>query len=467
MVWSKSWRFSLVALAGIAGSVLASPENGTALHRAIYEGRSQDAKALLAEGADPSAPNPYGVTPLILACTNGDTELVKDLLAAGADPNEEGIGGETPLMTAARNGRPAPVKVLLEAGAKVDARDRKGQTALMWAAAEGHAEAVKLLLAGGADREAVLGSGFNAWFFAAREGHRDVIEVLLADGVEVNAPLKNNGGGGRAPKNGTSALIFAIENGHFELGVRLLEAGADPNDMRSGYAPLHVMTWARKPKRGDGIDGAPPPRVSGNVTSLEFVDALVKSGAAVNAQLERGPSGGSRLGRPGSTPFLLAARTADLPLMKLLLEHGADPRLPNEQGRTPLLAAAGVALGPEADEAASEDDAVAAVSYLLELGADINVVDKEGDTVMHAAAYKQSPKLVRLLADRGADIAIWNRKNKRGWTPLLIAQGFRYGNFKPSDATIAALYEVMRSAGIEPPEAPARPVVGKKEEYQK
>ena len=123
----------------------------------------------------------------------------------------------------------------------------------------------------------------------------------------------------------------------------------------------------------------------------------------------------------------------------------------------PLLAAAGVVLGPERDEAATEGEAMVAVSYLLDLGAEIDVVDREGDTVMHAAAYKQSPRLVGLLAERGADIDVWNRKNKRGWTPLLIAQGFRYGNFKPSAETIAALSEVMRAAGVEPPPAPPRP----------
>ena len=461
----KSWRFSplsLLALASLSGSLVASPEEPAGLHLAVYEDRTADAKALLAKGADPKEANRYGVTPLTLACENGNAELVSALLAAGAKAK----GGHTPLMTAARTGRPKPIELLLRAGAKVNARDDKGQTALMWAAVEGHTGVVNSLLEAGANPEAKLDSGFNAWFFAARQGHRGVIDALLANGAKVNAPMKNKGGGGRTPKNGTSALILAIENGHFALATRLLEAGADANDMRSGYAPLHVLTWVRKPRRGDGIDGAPPPRGSGLMTSLEFVEVLVKHGARINAQLTRGASGGNRLGRPGATPFLLASRTADLPLMKLLVKLGADYRLPNHQGRTPLLAAAGVALGPEADEAASEDEAVLAVNYLLELGARIDIVDKEGDTVMHAAAFKQAPKLVRLLAEKDADIEVWNRKNKQGWTPLLIAQGFRYGNFKPSDETIAALSEVMLAAGVHPPKAPPRPVIGKKEKYQ-
>ena len=461
-----NWLFSVLALACLTSSLLAAPANTTALLDAIYEDRTEDAKALIDKGADPKAANRYGVLPLTLACKNGNADLVSALLKAGADADAEGKGGHTPLMTASQTGLLKPVQLLLDAGAKVNATDRKGQTPLMWAAAEGHTDVVKLLLDAGADREAKLGSGFNAWFFAARQGHRGVIDALLAEGADVNAPVKNKGGGGRTPKNGSSALILAIENGHFELAARLLEAGADANDARSGFAPLHVLTWVRKPVRGDGVDGAPPPRGSGKMTSLEFVEALVKCGADVNGRLERGASGGNRLGRPGATPFLLAARTADLPLMKLLVKLGADYRLPNKQGRTSLLAAAGVALGPEADEAASEDEAILAVNYLLELGAEIDVVDDEGDTVMHAAAYKQAPKLVRLLAEKSANIEVWNRKNKKGWTPLLIAQGFRYGNFKPSDQTIAALSEVMLAAGVNPPKAPPRPVIGKKEKYQ-
>ncbi len=471
---SRLSTISLLVSTLLTSTLLASDPP---LHRAVYEDRTADAKALLAKGADSQAKNRYGITPLTLACTNGNAALVKALLAAGADANALGQGGMTPLMTAARTGRPAPVKMLLDAGAKVNASDRKGQTALMWAAVEGHAPVVRILLDAGADHEAALNSGFNAWFFASRQGHGEVIDVLLDAGADVNAALKTKSaakggwgtsGKGRAPRNGTSALIFAIQNGHFALAAKLLEAGADANDMRSGSTPLHILTWVRKPVIGDGIDGQPPPQGSGDMTSLAFVEVLIKKrGADVNAQLGGPEALGKVLGRPGSTPFLLASRTADLPYMKLLVKHGADPKLPNKQGRTPLLAAAGVVLGPQMDEAATEDDAVAAVKYLLdELGADIDVVDKERDTVMHAAAYKQSPVLVRLLAERGADIEVWNTKNRRGWTPLLIAQGFRYGNFKPSADTAAALGEVMKAADVEAPPAPPRPGTGKKEEYQ-
>src|SRR5205823_13274663 len=131
--------------------------------------------------------------------------------------------------------------------------------------------------------------------------------------------------GGYGAKNGTSALILAVENGHFELAVELVKAGADPNDQRSGFTPLHTLTWVRKPNRGDDPDGQPPPAGSGNLTSLQFVRELVKAGADVNMRLEKGATGRGKLGMPGATAFLLASKTADLAYMKLLVELGADP----------------------------------------------------------------------------------------------------------------------------------------------
>src|SRR6185436_11287504 len=103
------------------------------------------------------------------------------------------------------------------------------------------------------------------------------------------------------------------------------------------------------------------------------------------------------------------------------------------------------------EEAGTEGEALAAVEYLLTLGLDVNTVDANGETAMHGAAYKSLPKMVQLLADKGAKIDVWNKKDKYGWTPLLIAEGFRPGNFKPSFETIAAIHKVMKAAGVTPP----------------
>jgi ankyrin repeat protein len=420
----------------------------TALHWAVHHDDLPTTKALLAGGANASATNNYGVPPLSLACVNGNERIVRELLVAGADPNTTLRGGETVLMTAARTGRVGPVAALLERGAKVDAEDRKGQTALMWAAADGQAEVVALLIKSGADMHHRLKSGFTPLLFAARDGRIEVVQTLLKAGANPNEAIETEKSGKRAPLEGTSALALAVENGHFELAMELVNSGADPNDQRSGDTALHVVTWVRKPNRGDDEAGQPPPEGSGKLTSLDFVRKIVAKGADVNARLKKGDSGRGKLSLKQATPFLMASKTADLPLIKLLVELGADPSTPNADGSTPLMAAAGLGCLAPDEEAGTEAECVEAVKYLLTLGADINVVDRNGETAMHGAAYKSLPKVVHFLADNGAKIDTWNTTNRWGWTPLRIAEGYRPGNFKPSFETIAALREVMSAAGV-------------------
>jgi ankyrin repeat protein len=428
----------------------AQADGMTALHWAVEQDDTALARRLIAADADVRAANRYGVTPLAVACTNGNADIVEQLLAAGADPNGALPGGETALMTAARTGRIGPVKSLLTRGADVNAREHKGQTALMWAAAEGNAEVADALLAAGAEFRAALPSGFSPLFFAVREGRQEVVFQLLKAGINVDEIMRPERKVA-ANKKASSALILAVENGHFELAVALLNAGADPNIHPAGFSALHALTWVRKPIRGDGD---PPPIGSGNVNSLEMVRGLVKHGADVNVRLENGESGRGRFTTTGSTPFELAARASDVPLLRLLHELGADPQLANVDDCPPLLAAAGVgALSDGDDSAGTDDEAIATVRYLLDLGADVNAVDKHGETVMHGAAYLSRWQLVQLLADNGAKIDVWNQKNKLGWTPLMIAQGHRPGNFRPDPATITAFERAMRSQGLEPPKA--------------
>src|SRR5256886_1006955 len=258
---------------------------------------------------------------------------------------------------------------------------------------------------------------------------------------------------GKGPRKGMSPLVLAVENGHFDLAVALLEAGADPNDQRSGFTVLHALSWVRKPNRGDDPDGEPSPIGSGKLSSLQFVRKLVEHGGAVNARLKNGKGGPGSYSRVGATPFLMAAATADTPYMRLLLELGADPSLANTDNCTPLMVACGIGVGGAAanEVAGTEPEVLEAAQMLLDLGLDPNAVDANGETAMHGAAYKNLPKVVQFLADKGAKIEIWNRKNKYGWTPLLIAEGHRPGNFKPSAETIAALHRVMVAAGVSPP----------------
>jgi ankyrin repeat protein len=430
----------------------------TALHWAAYLDDFEIAKLLVAAGADAKAANRYQVTPLSLACVNGNTTIVELLLDAGADPNTTLRGGETVLMTAARTGRSGPVQALLARHANVNAKERRGQTAIMWAAAEGHTEVVRLLIQADADFSTPLDSGFTPLFFAVREGRTETVSALLEAGADVNSTIQPRKGTGKGPRSGTSPLMLAVENGHFELAMTLLEAGADPNDQRSGFTALHAMTWVRKPNRGED-DGDPAPFEAGTLSTLPFIEKLVEHGADVNTRLKNGKSGPGLYNKSGATPFLMAAATADTAYMRLLVELGADPLLANVDHCTPLMVATGIGIGAAAanETAGTEPEVLEAVQLLLSLGVDVNAVDKNGETALHGAAYKNLPKVVQLLADNGAKIEVWNRKNKYGWTPLRIAEGFRPGNFKPSFETIAALQQVMRAAGIEPPPPSAVP----------
>jgi ankyrin repeat protein/dienelactone hydrolase len=423
----------------------------TALHWAAYHDDQQLADVLIKAGADAKAANRYGVAPLSIACTNGNAAIVELLLNAGADPNTSLNGDETVLMTAARTGKLAPVKLLIARGADVNAKERGGQTALMWAAAEGHVEVVNALIEAGADFRTPLKSGFTPLFFAVREGHCAVSRRLLAAGCDVNAVMRTEQPSrfGRGNLRFTP-LLLAVENGHFELAEQLLAMGADPNAEPAGYTALHAMSWVRKPIRGDGD---PPPMGSGKYNSLDMVRILVAAGADLNARFKRGKSELGRFTYTGSTPFLLAAQASDVPLMKLLVELGADPTIPNADGTTPLLAATGVgALGDGDESAGTEEEAILATEFLLKLGADINAVDSNGETAMHGAAYQSRADLVKFLVKNGASIDVWNHENRAGWTPLVIAVGYRPGNFRPSPDTIFAIEAAMVAAGAALPD---------------
>ena len=417
----------------------------TALHWAVFHQRTSLVQQLIVAGAKVDIQTLYSVTSLSIACMLGNESIVRLLADAGADVNLALPSEETPLMTAARNGNAEVVRVLLNHGAAINATERKGQTALMWAAAEGNANAVQVLIESGADLNIKLSSGFNAMMFAAREGRLEVASRLLDAGMDVNASMGKGNGQGREARRGTSALMLAVESGHFELALFLVQRGADPNDQRSEYTPLHALTWVRKPASGDGIDGDPSPRGSGNVSSLDFVSRLIEAGANPNAQLEKGPAGKARLNMKGATPFLLACKTADLPLLRVLLDAGADPNLSNVDNCCPLLAASGIGTTSVGEEPGTESEVIETIEFLLGIGADINAIDNNKESAMHGAAYRAYPKVAKLLAERGSNPSIWNHKNKHNWTPLTIAQGSRPGSVKPDPVMEATLQQLLQS----------------------
>ena len=409
-------------------------DGATALHWAVHVDDLHTADLLIRAGARVNAANDTGVTPIFLACTNRNAAMVERLLTAGANPNAALLNGETVLMTCSRTGEIGAVDALLARGANVNAKESShDQTALMWAAAQKHPRVVRALVEHGADVRArsrvytqtvtsevtqragreelnypVLRGGSSPLLFAARVGDAESARVLLEAGADVNDALPN----------GTSALVEAAHSGQQAAGVLLLDKGADPNTAAAGYTALHAAVL-----RG----------------GLDLVKALLAHGANPNAQITKGTPvrrNSEDFELPatlvGATPYLLAAKFLEVDIMRVLAAGGADPRLSMKTGATPLMVAAGLGAGAQADRRGlsvldggkMEDErrVLEAIRVAFDLGGDVNAVSQAGDTALHGAAALGYNTVVQFLADHGADL---NIKNKRGQTALAAIAGRR------------------------------------------
>jgi ankyrin repeat protein len=419
-------------------------DGSTALHWAVEHDDEALTSALLTAGARARVANRHSIAPLHLAATNGNASIVQRLIASGADVNGATPGGETPLMMAARTGIPETVKALLAHGATVDARESwRGQTALMWAASENNAAAVRLLLEAGADMKATSTNGkFTALVFAVRGGHIEAARALLDAGANVNERLPD----------GMSALVLSLYNAHFEMAAFLLDRGADPNAAEQGWTALHQVVWSRRPNRGFNMPGAVP---TGRVDSLDLVRKLVAKGANVNARMTKEPRDGNRnmLNRIGATPFVMAAKSADVPLMRVLLDSGADPTIKTADGTSALMVAAGVGVYGPGESPGTHDEAFEAVKLAFAVGGgDVNDANRDGETALLGAVYRGGAvPVIQFLAENGARLDV---PNKKQWTPLLAAEGVVYASsgIRRYPEAAALIRRLMREKGLPIPE---------------
>jgi ankyrin repeat protein len=161
----------------------------------------------------------------------------------------------------------------------------------------------------------------------------------------------------------------------------------------------------------------------------------------------------------GATPFLISAQANDVAVMRELVAHGADPNLATNQGTTPLMVAAGIGHLPGMSRS-TESNALEAIKLCLELGADVNALNKNNDTALHGAAWRHfADSIVQYLVERGADM---NAKNKRGWTPLVIAEGIRTGGNTVFSPSTTALLKKL-GAAPSPPDISRVPEAGEEE----
>jgi ankyrin repeat protein len=412
----------------------AASDGTTPLHWAVEQDRLDRVNALVSSGANVNAKNRYGTTPLVLAATTGDASVVAALLKAGADVRVSVPETGSVLMTAARTGSPEVIKLLLAAGANVNFADSySGQTALMWAAAEGHSEAINALLAGGAKVDAQAHDKKTALFFAVRKGDMDSVQALIAAGADVNARTapeelpnceicKQYPTGTKYSPFGDSMLVIAILNANFDVADLLLNKGADPNAAGTHWSPLHALIRIRDYEETQ----FPAPKGTGKLDSLEFAKHLLAHGANPSARAEgyttqRSSGDQNYLEFKGATPFFLAAKAADLPMLHLLLAAKADYTTPTENHTTPLMVAAGVGC-VTGQWIEPEHDVLATVKILVEdLHADVNAQSDAHETPLHGAACRAADSVVQYLADKGAKLDV---KNADGMTPLdLVVEG--------------------------------------------
>ncbi len=439
----------------------AEPDGTTALHWAAHWNDSESVDLLLKAGAIPKLANRYGATPLSEAAAYASGAVVERLLKAGADPNTiSTTQGETVLMTAARAGNEDAVKTLLDHGAYVDARETyRGQTAAMWAAAEGHAGVIRLLAAHGADLNVrsldhdtrppkieagtplapIFRGGLSALHYASRQGEIEAVKALLDAHADIN----------QQDSDGNTALVLAILNAHYDLAELLIDRGADVNlGNQDGRAPLftaidmHDADWSPRPAR----------RETSAATSMDVIKSLLAHKANVNAQLTAASpivkvaqDTGDRTLSAGATPFLRAARSADVEVMKLLLDHGADPKLANKDGYNALLAAAGVSWNDHIK--GSEAQALEAVKLCVDKGLDVNAATDKGDTALHGAALRGADSIVKFLVEKGGRLDV---QNKQKLTPLDVAMGKVSGTGgapgEPHESTVKLIQSLLPAA---------------------
>ncbi|HEY1242600.1 MAG TPA: ankyrin repeat domain-containing protein [Bryobacteraceae bacterium] len=493
----------------------ANRDGSTPLWLASINGDAAVISALLQAGADANEPLPLGRTPLMAAARTGNVDAIKALIDHGANVNvKEKLRGTTPLMWAADEGHAAAIQFLIQHGADVRAQSdpaergrgpalgkandpRKAVAAQAAALAAGKPLGLEDLSAlrgddngiGGAaggragrggrrgagagndqgfdvnDDAAVAafgfrnrpapkdGGGLTPLVYAVRADNLDSVKTLLAAGADIN----------QVTAYGWTPLLVATQNRYYRLGAYLIEHGANVNlTNKGGWTPLYLATDNRNIESGDY------PVRKGDMDHLDFIKLLLDKGADVNARVKdstetRTVFTNQWLDENGATAFLRASQSGDLVLMKLLLAHGADPKIDTVLHVTALHVAAGIGWVEGITYEWSPEATLDAVKMLLDLGLDVNAQADTGRTALHGAAHKGRTDVIQVLADHGAklDVRDYGNTDNRGgklavhtWQPVDYADGLvRVGVQSAIGHPEAGLLlrKLMTAAGLQAP----------------
>ena len=287
----------------------------------------------------------------------------------------------------------------------------------MWAAHENNAPAITTLLAAGAERDARSTAGdFSALLFAVRAGAVDATRALLDAGADANETLLD----------GTSALVLAATNAHYEVAARAARARRRPERRGArldGAAPDRVVAPLEH-----GLQPARAPRRPASSTASSSSASSRRAAPTSNARQTKEPADGNRnkLDRLGATRVPARREVVRLAADASACSSSAPiASLTTNAGTTAVMAAAGVGIWAPGENPGTHAECLAAVKLALDAGGgDVNAIDANGETAMHGAVYRGGNiPVIQFLADRGAKLDVVNSK---GWTPVSVADGVEY-----------------------------------------
>jgi ankyrin repeat protein len=297
------------------------------------------------------------------------------------------------------------------------------------------------------------GGQLTALVYAAKANDLESVKVLLAAGADIN----------QTTGYGWSPLLVATQNRYYKLAAYLLDHGANVNlGNTGGWTPLYLATDNRN------IEGGDYPVRRPDIPHLDFIKLLIDKGAEVNHRVKdstetRTVFTNQWLDENGATAFLRASQSGDVELMKLLLAHGADPKINTILGVTPLHVAAGVGWVEGITYEQSVASTLEAVKMLVDLGLDVNAQADTGRVALHGAAHKGRADVIQVLYDHGAklDVRDYGNTDNRGgklavhtWQAVDYADGLVRVGVQSAIAhpeAGALLRKLMTAQGLEAP----------------